>query len=302
MMYNKDVKSTVHCTNRTRGDFMDINSFGDMLNTDIFNFDNEQNILNLMLMYFNMGMNDVRLFKENSFERKILRFIQNIRSFTENNGHDCPPPDYYSDEFSCMFDVLRINDSEVKKTYNPIISQEQQMRKEYKKEGLLDSPYFQVAFEAATSGDVNEHSFPKYKKQAQRVIKEHIDKIPLWIKEHPSIQHKGLLVFDETGLCFEETKAHVKDDYFSYTFNRDRGLIIHETWNDIDFIQPIYESKLDFVIWFNPYKNNNEVLYNYNMANHDNPNVKYPAIIIVDTRFKRTEYIKYNYAKLVMAT
>lgn len=48
-----------------------------------------------------------------------------------------------------------------------IIAQEQKMRKEFKNEGLLDSQYFQVTFEAGTSGDINEYSFPQYKKQAK---------------------------------------------------------------------------------------------------------------------------------------
>lgn len=274
----------------------------DELNPDMFNYDNEKNILNLMSMYLNNGMHDVKLLNGNSFERKLLRFIQSIDSFTENNGHNCLPPDYYSDNMSCMFDVLRINDSEVKKGRNPIIAQEQKMRKEFKNDGLLDSPYFQVAFEANASGDINEHSFSQYKKQAKRVINEHINKIPLWINAHPSIQYKGLLVFDESGLCFEGSKTHVQDDYFAFTLNRNRGLIVHETWNDAEFIQPIYASMLDFVIWFNPYKNNNEVLFKYNMSKERKRIFKYPALVIVDTRFNRTEFKQYDYNKLVMAT
>lgn len=281
---------------------MEANNFFDTVKPDMFNFDDEKNILNLMLMYLNNYMHDVHLFKGNSFERKILRFIRNVNSFTENNGHNCLPPDYYSDNFSCMFDVLRINDAEVKKGYNPIIAQERKTRKKFEKEELLNSRYFQVVFEAATSGDINEHSFPQYKRQSKRVIQEHIDKIPLWTNAHPKIQYKGLLILDESGLCFEGIKAHVKDDYFSFSFNRDRGLIVHETWNDAEFIQPIYASKLDFVIWFNPYKNNNEILYKYNMLNNRKYSLKYPALMIVDTRFHRTEFKQYNYNKLIMAT
>jgi len=285
-----------------RGKLMKENNFFDMFNPDMFNFDNEENILNLMLMYLKNSTHDVRMFKGNSFERRILRFIQNVSSFTENNGHDCLPPDYYSDSFSCMFDVLRINDAEIRKGHNPIIAQEQKMRRELKNEGLLDSQYFQVAFEAGTSGDINEHSFPQYKKQAKRVIQEHIDKIPLWTNAHPSIQYKGLLILDESGLCFEGTKAHVKDDYFAFSFNRNHGLITHETWNDAEFIQPIYDSALDFVIWFNPYKNHNEVLFKYNSIMDRKRSIQYPALMIVDTRFHRAGFKQYNYDKLVMAT
>lgn len=274
----------------------------------MFNFDNERNILNLIPIY----INNILLLHGNSFERKIQRYLQNVDSFTENNGHDCPPPDFYSDKFSCMFDILRINDSEVKKSFNPIIAEEQKIRKVYEREtfedetgekkGLLDSPYLQMAFVADTTGDINEHSFEKYKKQAKRVIKVHIDKIPIWENEHPDIQHKGLLIFDETGLCIKAVKNHVIDDYFSYTFEAKNKLQIHETWNDREFIEPIYKSNLDFVIWFNPLKAQNDILFKYNEANPNKLDIKYPAITIVDTRFNRTQYNGYNYDNLVMTT
>lgn len=287
------------------------NFFGNHI-SDMFNFDNEQNILNLMLMY--MNTDDVLLLNDNDFERKILRYIKNVGSFTQNNGHDCPPPDYYSDEFSCMFDVLRINDSEVKKKNNPVLAKEKKAKKEFENalkeelekdggdEDVLNSPYLQIMYIADSSGNINEHSYPNYKRQAQRVIGEHIKKIPLWKKEHPNILHKGLLIFDETGLCIEATKKHKKDDEFAYSFDAKRGLIIHETWNDPIFMQAIYDSCLDFVIWFNPLKYANDVLYNYNTLNFNKPDVKYPAIVIVDARNRITDYKEFNYENLVMTT
>jgi hypothetical protein len=56
------------------------------------------------------------LYNGNSFNKKVLRWIKNIEVFKNNSGHDALPPDFYSDEFSCMFDAMRINDSEKKKT------------------------------------------------------------------------------------------------------------------------------------------------------------------------------------------
>ena len=93
---------------------------------NIFDFDNEQNILNYLLRY----TEQVLLSNGNSFEKKILRYIKDIDSFTSNNGHGDLPPDYYSDRYSVMFDVLRINDTEVNKKYNPIKIEERKMRKQ----------------------------------------------------------------------------------------------------------------------------------------------------------------------------
>jgi hypothetical protein len=94
---------------------MDVYNIINGLDVDVFNYDKEQNILSLMLMYMSTNTDEILLLNDNDFERKILQYIRNYKSFTENNGHDCPPPDFYSDEFSCMFDVLRVNDAEVKK-------------------------------------------------------------------------------------------------------------------------------------------------------------------------------------------
>ena len=250
---------------------------------NIFDFDNEQNILNYLLRY----TEQVLLSNGNSFEKKILRYIKDIDSFTSNNGHGDLPPDYYSDRYSVMFDVLRINDTEVNKKYNPIKIEERKMRKQVLKSGMLDTPNIITVF---ASDDVNEHSFDKYIKQAKRTIKNHIDKIPLWIKEHPAIKNKGLLVFDETEFCFEGFVKYVGNGEFAYCYKS--PLVIHEAWNDKMFVQPIYESNLDFVIWFCPYKPYGNIPMKHN--------IKFPSIVIADTRFQRTNYKEYDYNSLVM--
>ncbi len=253
---------------------------------DIFNFDNEQNILNYLLIHTNQTL----LLRGNSFEKKLLRYIKDIESFTSNNGHSDLPPDYYSDSYGVMFDVLRINDTEVKKTYNPVKIEERKMREQASKLGLLDIPNTIPVFESVDSDDVNEHSFDKYVKQAKRTIKNHIDKIPLWIKEHPSIPHKGLLIFDETEFCFEGFVMSVGNRQFAYRYKF--PLVIHEAWNDKAFVQPIYESDLDFVIWFCPYKPYGNIPMKHN--------IQFPSIVIADTRFQRTNYKEYDYSSLVM--
>lgn len=49
------------------------------------------------------------LYKSNSFCKKVLCYIKSINSFSDNSGHEALPPDYYSDELNCMFDVMRVN-------------------------------------------------------------------------------------------------------------------------------------------------------------------------------------------------
>ena len=253
---------------------------------DIFDFDNEQNILNYLLTRTNQTL----LLRGNSFEKKILRYIKDIKSFTSNNGHGDLPPDYYSDKYSIMFDVLRVNDTEVKKTYNPLKIEERKIRQLAKEQELLDLPNIAPVLEVDEPDDVNAHTYQKYCKQASRTIGEHIRKIPLWIKEHPAIKNKGLLVFDETEFCFEGSITSVGHGQFLYRYKS--PLIIHEAWNDENFVKQIYEADLDFVIWFCPYKPYGKIPMKYN--------INYPAIVIVDTRFQRTNYKEYDYSSLVM--
>ena len=253
---------------------------------DILNFDDEQNILNFLMIHIGRTL----LLKGNSFERKLFRYIQNINLFSSNNGHSDLPPDYYSDELSVMFDVLRVNDTEVKKTYNPLKMEERKMRNLAKEQELLDLPNIMPVIEVDEPDDVNAHTYQKYRKQAHRTIAEHIRKIPLWVKEHPSIKHKGLLVFDETEFCLEGFIASVGNGQFLYQYKF--PLVIHESWNDENFFKQIYESDLDFVIWFCPYKPYGKIPMKHG--------INYPAVVIVDTRFPRTNYKKYNYDSLIM--
>lgn len=48
----------------------------------------------------------------------------------DNSGHDCEPPDYYSVTTKLMFDVMRINDSEKRKSKNPVLIEDRKLQKE----------------------------------------------------------------------------------------------------------------------------------------------------------------------------
>ena len=88
-----------------------------------------------------LGYYNILQYDGNSFNKKIFRCVQNLDKFTANNGHASLPPDFYSDEFSCMFDVMRVNDSEIKKSYNPVKIRERQVEKEIKESGIVNYPH-----------------------------------------------------------------------------------------------------------------------------------------------------------------
>lgn len=241
------------------------------------------------LKYIQNGFDiwNILLYNGNSFNKKILRYVKNFDKFTENNGHAALPPDFYSDGFSCMFDVMRINDSEIKKTYNPVKIRERNVEKELKKAGILDAinPNATVFINSESDNDA-EHTIDNYKKNCNRVMSEHIKKIDIWKTEHPNIKHKGLFIFDETEAYFKGCVRHVYKDLYCFFWDATRPIELHKPWMDVSFIAKAYTAQLDFIIWFCPYKSHGSL--------QRATDYKYPELVILDTRFSRTDYISYN--------
>lgn len=117
----------------------------------------------------------------NALNKKIFNIFKRFDKFTENNGHNALPPDFYSDEYKCMFDVMRVNDSEIKKTYNPVKIRERQAENDIKESGILNAiDSNSTIFINSESYDDSEHTMKKYIKNCNRVMSEHIKKINIW--------------------------------------------------------------------------------------------------------------------------
>lgn len=250
--------------------------------------DNEIDAINYILL--GLDHYNVLQYDGNSFNKKIFRYVKNLDKFTENNGHNALPPDFYSDEFSCMFDLMRVNDSEIKKSYNPVKIRERKAEKEIKERGILNALNSNpIVFINSESDKDNEHTLQNYIKNSNRVMSEHIKKIDIWKLEHPNIKYKGLLVFDETESYFEGYVQHVYDNKYAFIWDANKPLMLHKPWMDATFINKAYHSDLDFVIWFCPYKTHGSL---WQQTHYD-----YPDLVILDTRFLRTDYIKYDISK-----
>lgn len=146
-------------------------------------FDSEADIL----MCFRDTVSDDSpvLFNGNSFNKRVLNRLLNESVLTADYGHDAPPPDYYSKEYNLMFDVFRINDSEIKKSNNPVKRRERDAYHQISDElGDIFDENMPV-YISSESDDAKEHSYRNYVRNAQRVIGEHIKKIPLWNENLP---------------------------------------------------------------------------------------------------------------------
>ena len=202
---------------------------------------------------------DICPFARTQLEFDVIRSIQKYKDvYTDNSGHDCYPPDYYSDDCKIMFDVMRINDSEKKKSYNPVMKKERELEKEIR-EAFAGT---NISERALTNGLVintqpdenydKAHNYRQYCRQYLRTIKKHLEQVVFCRKVHPG--HKmGFLIFDETDLymelenIFEATKPWIPG-------TEARVVDLHFPLRDKTFMQPLLDSDLDFVIWAMPYK------------------------------------------------
>lgn len=255
-------------------------------------FDNERTIID----QFKTEAQNVLLLRGNSFEKSICEKIFDFDNASENNAHEAPPPDYYSELHSIMYDVLRVNDSELRKGYNPIKMREKEIVKT-----IMET--FGDCFPNVTSDNIipilrpsqpnEKHEYKLYVKQAKRVIEAHIRKTPIWVSEHPNIKYKGLLICDETELYFESAipiapyiERRANGEIFAIPINK-----LHKPWLDKNLCQIFCESGLDFVIWYMPCKR-------YDPFILDNK-VNYPAIVVMDVRTPFEEYEEYDISSLL---
>lgn len=254
--------------------------------------DNERDIMRYLQLH--LSSNQVLLYNGNSFEKKVWHCISDLDALQDNSGHDALPPDFYSPRYSVMFDVMRTNDTEEKKTYNPKMSRERGMEKELRENGFIgEHNPDAIVICNSESSEVDSHSYAKYLKQLKRVVSIHLssnghpNKLKdIWEKEHPDIKYKGLLIFDETECYYEGVTFYAGNDLFGHLWRTDRPLVLHRPWEDKNMMQQFYDSDLDFIVWACPCKVHSYVTMK--AMQH------YPAVVIIDVRGNRDRYTEYD--------
>lgn len=228
------------------------------------------------------------------FENKKV-FVR-YRETNPNGAYDALPPDFYSDEIDIMVDIYRVNDSEIKKTYNPTMIVEKKLQQEIEHSRI--SEIFPQATEKLICIDKDWysdtiHNINNYIKNITRVTSEHLtskahpNKIhDIWTKKHPNITRKGLVVYDETENYFHGYKIPYPPNQWLYNWTKPK--IFYKPWMDKKIMQQIYKSDCDFLLWFMPYKCYDEFTRKMDKT--------FPQLVILDTRFPVEKYIEYDYS------
>lgn len=177
-----------------------------------------------------------------------------------NSGKSDPPPDFFSEKYNVMMEVMRVDDhahyNEKGVLINPVNQRESMIQKEIRQNFLSRDPKFDfsklnIIVNALSGLPTNEdHNYHFYYDNFKRVLKKHMDSIPLYKENHPN---KKLIffIFDEsTGyLVTDEQTAKKKLEAGEY-FNADP--VLH--FLDKKFIDVFRNIDIDYLIWYAPYK------------------------------------------------
>lgn len=176
----------------------------------------------------------------------------------DTSAHNAPPPDFYSDKYGLMMDVMKIEDNTRKgkkgKLYNPKAEKESQVYRKFKNAGVITSETQDVVINAVTDlPTMEDHQFKWYFDSFERVVSSHNNKIPLYQQNHENFK-TIFFVYDEstayTQLLAGQTYIIPEKGQINYVSPSQLHFYAH----DIKFQSIIKNSDADYMIWYAPYK------------------------------------------------
>lgn len=252
-------------------------------------FDDENNIIDFFRKLQNIETSPIG---EKSVE--VLNSIlldENWSKWKDSSGKADLPPDFYSDDFKLMMDVMRIDDHGHKnkkgKIVNHTYAKESQMEKELKESGLLDKmPNAKIV----TIGQTNlptqmDHNYIWYQKNFKEVISNHIKKISNYKQNHPN--HKVIFF-----LCDESSAyGQAEEDISKINFSNSSVLKAkpHVGFIDKAFLDVIRNSEIDYFIWFTPFKK-------YGTFTKEARLPELPKAVILNVSDLVTDYVDLEYS------
>ena len=223
-------------------------------------YDNEDKVID----DFQMPFHDVVFFPQSKATVRAYKSIhtkKRWKTWVNSAAKDAPPPDYYSDALGMMMEIMRVDDhTHVQsngKLINPTNIRESKLQKEIRQKLIEGNPEadfsnVDIIVNAVTDLPTNEdHNYQFYSDSFERVLKKHIEHIPLYRKNHPN---KKLIffVFDESSAynMVEDKTLALRGPVLGECFLSDP----HKHCLDRKFIEIFKDADIDFLIWFSPFK------------------------------------------------
>lgn len=215
-------------------------------------YDKEENIIKLLQA---TSYNDIHFVNRTSDVRKFFCSLyreNEFKNWINSSGKDDMPPDFFSDKYRYMLEVMRVDDY-VAGNNSPNALESKKIKEIddiRRRNGLRTISEANItALIIPDMSKSSENNYSIYIENYKRIINKHIKKIENYRQNHPGYK-LGFLIFDESPGYVMVTDKNIKPkkgdiiSAFQHVYIRDKNLI------------GIFEGKdLDFVIWMTPYKN-----------------------------------------------
>lgn len=239
----------------------------------------------------------VLLLNENTESIKVFESIhnqENWKQWIESAGKSDSPPDFFSDTYKYMMDVMRVDDHSYKnkkgKVVNPTNHHIRDVEKEIIQSGIMDlCPNAELIINAYTDLPTDEdHNYKYWYKNFMRVIEHHKKNINLYKKNHPGY----IVIF----FVMDESSAYFKAENMEETLKKKQvnGMILgspHFHFWDKNFIRAFENSNIDYLIWYTSFK-----LINTSVGKLD-----LPEVCVFDVKESVKQSMKYDENYMISA-
>lgn len=176
----------------------------------------------------------------------------------ESSGKADPPPDFYSDKYKCMMEVMRVDDHSYKnkkgKVVNPTNSHIRDVEKEIMQSGIMDMfpNVNNLMINAFTSLPTKEdHNYDFYRKNFARVIENHKKSIDMYKTNHPNYT-MIFFVMDESSAYLKVAQPEIATQQYRADDMIDG--MPHFWFMDSNFLCSFENSSIDYLVWYTPFK------------------------------------------------
>lgn len=270
------------------------------------NFNDEQTLIDHMRR---TPPEYIQLLPDNNATRKILKTFQNRAIWVANMKNTNEPPDFYTEKHKVMGDIMQVDDCghtvyypKKSKYKNPQRTTDGQKYKELQASGILDScPNLkQIFINSDTSHlSTNEHhQFTWYRDEFKRIIREHIDSLPLYHQKCPGYK-TIFFIYDESHPYIRMPSCVYSPEALKQQGIEVNHEALHKPFLDDDLLQVLQETiihngesyGIDYVIWFFTNKAI-DVMHKFTGAQHTV--LLQPQLVVLDcSQIKHLNSIRY---------
>lgn len=224
--------------------------------------------------------------------KNVFQLIYNPkkwRNWVNSSGKGDCPPDFYSEKYQIMMEVMRIDDhgfvSAKNKIVNPTLRRESEIKEELRVTGLFDQfPNAKLHINADTGLSTKEdHNYNYYFSNFKRIVENHNSKVKEYYKNHPNYK----LIF----CVFDESSAYVETNSVTNYLKVGDEIIgnPHFWFLDKQFLEVIRRLSINYFIWYTPFK----------LINTTERVLDLPKIIVYDLNEVNVEEIIYKQENMI---